>query len=86
MKFYVKIKIYNTIFNNNLTAILSSKDCNSIYFFKNSKMHNYKNTAYSDNSGYKEFWLNNKYYGNENNFNKYSWRKFVRGLKLKVFL
>ena len=83
MKFYIKIKIYNIKFNNNLTAILSSKDTNSIYFFKNSKMHNCKNTAYSDNYGYKEFCLNGEFYGNQNNFTKESWRRFC---KLKTFL
>jgi hypothetical protein len=46
-------------------------------------MHNYKNTAYSDNYGYKEFFLNGKAYGNQNHFTKETWRRFC---KLKAFL
>lgn len=86
MKFFVKIKkieIYNIIFNNKITAILNSKDSNAIYFFTNSKQHNYKNAAYTDKYGYKEFCLNGKACGSQKHFTKESWRRYV---KLKAFL
>ena len=87
MKFY-RNKIENDfsfwilIKNNKLTAIYHNYDY--IAFFKNAKIHNDKNAAYI--YGHKQFRLNEKYYGNQNNFNKKSWRKFIRGLKLQAFL
>ena len=85
MKFYKEI-IYRT---NYLDLIIKNK-LNSIYyhifsvrFFKNGRIHNYKNAAVNWDDRYAEFYLNNKLYGNQNNFNKKSWRRFV---KLQVFL
>ncbi len=46
-------------------------------------MHNYKNAAYTDKYGYKEFYLNGKPCGNQKHFTKESWRRYV---KLRVFL
>lgn len=76
---------YNKIIENKLTAIYSL----NLYhteFFKDGKSHNTKNASNIHNNGYKRFRLNNKYYGNNYNFTKHSWRKFVRELKLKVFI
>ena len=80
MKFYIeaswlKIKAYN------LTAIFN--DHYNVIFYKNGEIHNNKNAAYINYSGFKEFRLNGIYYGCEEHFNKKSWRKFV---KLKAFL
>ena len=68
------------IFDNKLTAIHS--DYCGIRFFKNGLYHNTKNADYIDNYGYKDFSLNNKSYGDEDDFTKESWRRFV---KLQVF-
>ncbi len=45
-------------------------------------MHNVKNMAYSYRNRYKEFYLNGILYGNNINFTKKSWHKFV---KMQVF-
>jgi hypothetical protein len=84
MKFYIDNKDYfywNKISINKLTAVYGC--LYYIYFFKNGKSHNVKNTAYIRYNEYKEFWLNNKLYGTTNHFTKQSWRKFV---KLQAFL
>ncbi len=84
MKFYIDNKDYfysNKISINKLTAVYGY--LYYIYFFKNGKRHNTKNTAYIRYNGYKEYWLNNKRYGTINHFTKQSWRKFV---KLQAFL
>jgi hypothetical protein len=54
-----------------------------VYFFKNGKEHNSKNASYIGRFGNKEFCLNGKFYGNENDFTKQSWHKFI---KLQAFL
>lgn len=53
------------------------------FFFKDGMYHNNKNAAIIYYSGYKEFYLNNKHYGNQNKFTKHLWRKFS---KLQAFL
>ncbi len=83
MKFYNdKINSYywSIIFDNKLSTIHC--DYYGIRFYKNAMDHNTKNAAYIRHDGYKQFWLNGKYYGNEDDFTKKSWRKFV---KLQVF-
>ncbi len=52
-------------------------------FYKNGMFHNAKNASNIILNRQKSFWLNNKYYGNENTFTKQSWRRFV---KLQAFL
>ena len=82
MKFY-KDKYFfysDKIFKNKLSAILCRYRV--ILFYKKGKLHNTKNGSYID-SKYKEFHLNGKYYVNNVNFTKKSWRKFV---KLQAFL
>ena len=64
-----------------LTCIYSSY--NYVEFLKNGKENNTKNASYIAKSGYKQFCLNDKYFGNQYNFTKKSWRKFN---KLKAFL
>jgi hypothetical protein len=71
---------YNKIKNNNLTCVYY--DNIAIRFFKNGKYNNTKNAAYITYDGYKEFFINNICYG-DNNFTKHSWRKFA---KLQAFL
>jgi hypothetical protein len=53
-----------------------------VYFYKNGMYHNSKNAAIIEVLC-KEFRLNDEYYGDEYNFTKKLWRKFI---KLKVFL
>jgi hypothetical protein len=88
MKFYKENKnnvyYWNKIKNNKLSCIYC--DYIAVDFYKNGKYNNTKNAAINWSNwsnGYKEFYLNNKIYGNQNNFTKSSWRKFV---KLKTFL
>jgi hypothetical protein len=86
MKFYLDTKYdtyyYDYIFaiSNNITAIYSNSKI--IFFYKNGKFHNTKNAAYIYNRR-KSFRFNNTWYGNQNDFTKESWRRFV---KLQVFL
>jgi hypothetical protein len=82
MKFYrVTNYIYWSKFiNSKLNAIYC--DAN-IRFLKNGKHHNTKNAAFINYKGDKQFILNGKFYGNQINFTKESWRRFV---KLNVFL
>ena len=84
MKFYREDKnnyeYWNKIIRNKLNAIYHSE---SVWFFKSGKHHNFKNASYFNYNGYKEFSLNGKLYGYENDFTKKSWRKFV---KIQVFL
>jgi hypothetical protein len=80
MKFYRDFN-YNEVRMSKITAICSYYY--SVVFYKNGKIHNTKNAAYINGLGYKQFVLNDKYYGVETNFTKESWRRFV---KLKVFL
>ena len=96
MKFY-KYKYYSEIYKLKITAIccnysygISHKNndynsCNyySIRFYKNGILNNFKNATFIVNNSYKEFRLNNKYYGDQDTFTKQSWRKFV---KLQAFL
>jgi hypothetical protein len=85
MKFYryndTDYSFFYKIQNNKLNAIYY--DNIVIRFFKNGKYHNTKNATLIYYNGYKEFCLNNKYYGYKFNFTKKSWRRFV---KMQVFL
>ena len=78
MKFYIKYKS-SKIRSDKLTCIYT--EYNAIWIFKNGKGHNYKNAAYIDGI-YKQFFLNGKCYGTQNDFTKQSWRRFV---KLQLF-
>jgi hypothetical protein len=85
MKFYTENKhsyvYWNKIADYKLTAIYFSK---SIWFLKDGKSHNNKNSCFIKYDGsYNDFYLNGIYYGDHNKFNKISWRRFV---KLQVFL
>jgi hypothetical protein len=73
------------ISDNKLTAVYHFVEDYSSYvqFFKNGKVHNSKNAAYIYNSGYKEFSLNAKFYGDQDDFTKQLWRRFT---KLQAFL
>jgi hypothetical protein len=82
MKFYKNKDYYYFIVNNNLAAIYSNTHNNIIMFFKKGEAHNTKNAAYIDNI-IKAFYLNGNFYGNNTDFTKQSWRKFV---KMQVFL
>lgn len=85
MKFYKYVNGFNywgKIRDNKLNAIYINK-LNSILFYKNSKLHNAKNAAYIGIDGYKEFYLNEILYDSKKDFNKKSWRRFV---KLQTFL
>jgi hypothetical protein len=84
MSFWTKIQ------RNKLTAIyinvyISEKtNLNEVIFFENGKFHNNKNIAIINiYYEYKKFYFNGMFYGNEDDFTKKSWRKFV---KLKAFL
>ncbi len=85
MKFYNYNKKYisywDKIKDNKLDAIIYFSK--SIWFYKNGEEHNTKNASYIKPDGYKEFCLNNNYYGDNNKFTKFSWRRFV---KLQAFL
>jgi hypothetical protein len=84
MKFYLNknsFSYWDKIISNKLTAIYA--DRNIIQFYKNGKEHNDKNFSFINYFNYKEFRLNNKFYGTKNDFTKYSWRKFT---KLQAFL
>ncbi len=85
MKFYryndTSYSFFYKIIDNNLTAIYQNSNFES-HFYKNGNFHNNKNAAYISH-GYKEFYLYGKYYGNQNDFTKSSWRKFA---KLQTFL
>ena len=89
MKFYreKKFDLLHKIKFNKLTATINNNNPtnyrNSVYFFKNGMRHNYKNASFISWSGDKSFCLNGKYYGDQNDFTKKSWRRFV---KMKVFL
>ena len=69
------------IYDNKLNAIYF--DSHGIRFFKNGIWHNPKNASYVFKNGNKIFCLNNYDYGNEYDFTKESWRRFV---KMQVFL
>ena len=86
MKFYRNKAIglfihLDIIKNNKLTAIYMDNFGGD--FFKDGLRHNSKNAAYIRYDGYKQFYLNNKCYGDEDDFTKQSWRRFV---KMQVFL
>ena len=74
-KYYVKIQILklNAIFRNEKYVL----------FFKKGSYHNDKNASYVDKNEYKSFCLNGTSYGNQDNFTKESWRRYV---KLQAFL
>ena len=82
MKFY-KSKNYVPlfIFDEKLTAIYCHYEY--VQFVKNGMYHNSKNADYIHNDGDKDFSLNDECYGNQDNFTKESWRRFV---KLQAFL
>ncbi len=85
MKFYLdKYKnnfyYWNKTRINKLTAILNSNTLDHskcVYFFKNGDYHNYKNAAYIEINGYKQFFINDHCYG-YNDFTKETWRRFVK--------
>jgi hypothetical protein len=84
MKFYKadpKYNYWDKILVNKLTVIY----CNNylVRFFKNGTQHNTKNAAYFLEDKFKIFYLNAKEFGNQDDFTKKSWRKFV---KLQAFL
>jgi hypothetical protein len=84
MKFYINKNaghFFEKIVNNKLSAIYYN--LYAIRFLKNGNLHNIKNAAYIDNYEFKEFYLDNEYYGDQNDFTKKTWRKFV---KLQAFL
>jgi hypothetical protein len=83
MKFYRDKEDLNSIYIIEifkLTCVYSSY--NYVEFLKNGKGHNIKNADFIRYDGYKQFCLNDKYFGNQYNFTKKSWRRFV---KLKIF-
>ncbi len=69
------------IWENKLAAIYCR--VNIVIFFKNGIWHNNKNASYIHCGKFKNFYLNTKYYGNQKDFTKQSWRRFC---KLQVFL
>mgnify|MGYP007071561290 FL=1 len=73
---------WQNILDNRLTAILLDY-YNAVLFYKNGKENNTKNASYIAKSGYKQFCLNDEDYGDQTNFTKQSWRRFV---KMQVFL
>jgi hypothetical protein len=80
MKFYVdeyNFTYHSKIIAYRLTAIRYTKYF-CCYFYKNGNFHNNKNAAFIYYSGVKYFYLNEKGYGDHNNFTKKSWRKFVK--------
>ena len=93
MKFYndkKKNDLWSKIMTNKLSAIYTYntiKKNTYVYFYKNGQDHNTKNAAcirYDNRfNRFKQFYLHGKHYGNQNDFTKSSWRKFV---KLQVFL
>jgi hypothetical protein len=89
MKFYRDYYYHGFYFSkiesNKLTAVYYCTDMNiiNIIFFKNAKEHNNKNASFINHFKYKEFRLNNEFYGNYNDFTKHSWRRFT---KLQAFL
>jgi hypothetical protein len=68
--------------NNNLNAICIDS-ANIVRFLINGKRHNTKNASFYESKIYKIFYLNDEAYGNENEYDKQSWRRFV---KLRMFL
>jgi hypothetical protein len=83
MKFYRDKEDLNyqyVIEYNKLTCIYSAP--NYVEFIKNTSCHNIKNASFIRYDGYKQFYLNDKFYGNQYKFTKKSWRRFV---KLKIF-
>ena len=75
---------YNKIRSLKLTCVYCTYfDDYCVIFFKNGNYHNYKNATYISTYSIKWFYLNGNYYGNQNDFNKKSWRKIV---KLQAFL
>ena len=83
MKFYIDKGswiYWSKINNNKLDAIYY--DIGS-WFFKNGELYNAKNASYVPYHGMKIFYLDGKCYGNQDDFTKKSWRRFV---KLQAFL
>ena len=84
MKFYkdnTNIYSFNEMNHNKLTYVYCNKI--TVQFIKNGKNHNFKNMGYIVNNTTKWFYLYGKYFGNQNDFTKSSWRKFA---KLQAFL
>jgi hypothetical protein len=85
MKFYRDDEYYQfkivKINADKLTAIHS--DPYGVLFYKNSSHHNSKNASFISSNSYKDFYLNDQYYGDENCFTKQSWRRFI---KMQAFL
>ena len=86
MKFYNGGKSYSGFYRNKIVKFkLNAIYCGYYYtrFFENGIRGNSKNASYIDKYGNNHFCLNGIYYGNEKNFTKESWRRFI---KMKVFL
>jgi hypothetical protein len=84
MKFYKEKNnsvYFDKIENNKLTAIYINDY--EIMFLKNNRLHNHKNFAIFFDSDRYSFCLDGIIYGDQNDFTKQSWRRFV---KLKAFL
>jgi hypothetical protein len=85
MKFYKEIDQYqhyywNKIYIFRINAIYC--DFLSTIFLENGRHSNIKNAAYIGKYN-KKYYLHSKFYGDKYNFNKQSWRRFV---KLQAFL
>lgn len=83
------MKFYKHKSSKDYLHIIIVNKLNAIYFdrgvtlfYRNGKIHNNKNAA-SFSFKYKGFYLSGIHYGNQDNFTKQSWRRFV---KLQVFL
>lgn len=84
MKFYIYKKNFqylSNIIKNKLNAVYI--DDVATDFFKNGKLHNFKNAAFITSKIEKGFYLNGIDYGSGYSFTKQSWRRFV---KLQAFL
>ena len=49
-------------------------------WYKNGKYHREDGPAIEYATGDKEWWLNNKYYGYNNDFTNESWKRFIKTL------
>jgi hypothetical protein len=92
MKFYLdhfKSLLLSKIKGNKLNAVHINLFTKQVQFFKSGLINNGKNAAilFEIEYGYKYrdkfFYLNDKYYGDNEDFTKHSWRRFC---KLKAFL
>lgn len=66
---------------NNLPAIYNTRQ-HSKMFFKNGKLHSTNGPAIIMVGQYKEWWFDGDCYGINSKFNKLSWKKHVKKLKI----